>query len=163
MICKNCNIFFKSLIKIDGKLRNLAHRKYCLECSPFGSHNTRKIEKEREETRNCDQCQKLYKKGHRSYKKICQSCRATNYRKNVKKELIEYFGGKCKICKYDKCVAALEFHHLDPKKKEHAVNISHGSFKKSLVEAKKCILLCCRCHRELHAGFVTLQDILEVK
>lgn len=27
---------------------------------------------------------------------------------------IAYKGGKCQICGYDKCVGALEFHHLDP-------------------------------------------------
>ena len=26
--------------------------------------------------------------------------------------------GKCEICGYDKCIDALEFHHLDPQKKK---------------------------------------------
>jgi len=40
--CKNCNEKLLATFIIDGKRRNLAHRKFCLNCSPFGSHNTRK-------------------------------------------------------------------------------------------------------------------------
>lgn len=39
-ICKKCNKPYKLLVIIDGKERNLGSRKFCLECSPFGSHNT---------------------------------------------------------------------------------------------------------------------------
>ena len=28
---------------IDGKRRNLKNRKFCLDCSPFGLHNTRNL------------------------------------------------------------------------------------------------------------------------
>lgn len=31
-------------------------------------------------------------------------------REKIKKMAIEYKGGKCQICKYDKCISALEFH-----------------------------------------------------
>lgn len=27
---------------------------------------------------------------------------------------IAYKGGKCQCCGYDKCIQALEFHHIDP-------------------------------------------------
>src|ERR1035441_10809210 len=30
-------------------------------------------------------------------------------------------GGKCSICGYDRCLYALDFHHLDPDKKDKAV------------------------------------------
>jgi hypothetical protein len=39
-------------------------------------------------------------------------------RKQNKLLLVEYKGGKCECCGYDKCIAALEFHHLDPTTKE---------------------------------------------
>jgi len=42
-ICANCNSVYPNTVKIEGIVRNLSSRKYCLECSPFGEHNTRKI------------------------------------------------------------------------------------------------------------------------
>ena len=42
-ICLHCECEFPIWTTIDGKPRNLASRKYCLSCSPFGSHNTRKL------------------------------------------------------------------------------------------------------------------------
>lgn len=36
------------------------------------------------------------------------------YRKRIKQELVNYKGGKCQICGYNRCNEALEFHHLDP-------------------------------------------------
>ena len=35
MICQNCNKEFPRKIVIDGKLRDLKSRKYCLDCVPF--------------------------------------------------------------------------------------------------------------------------------
>ena len=40
-ICKNCGKEFETWIEIDGIKRNLKSRKFCLECSPFGKHNTK--------------------------------------------------------------------------------------------------------------------------
>ena len=39
-------------------------------------------------------------------------------RKDLKKLAVEYKGGKCYICQYNKCLGALDFHHLDPDGKE---------------------------------------------
>ena len=72
-------------------------------------------------------------------------------RKNV--ALIkEEAGGKCCICGYNKCIAALDFHHLDPNSKEGGVIGTTASLEKQREEAKKCILVCANCHREIHAG-----------
>ena len=46
-ICKKCQDTFPNWVTIDGKPRNLGSRKYCLECSPFGSHNTKNLTGER--------------------------------------------------------------------------------------------------------------------
>ena len=43
-ICANCGSDFPNQIKIDGLVRNLRSRKFCLGCSPFGAHNTRSIQ-----------------------------------------------------------------------------------------------------------------------
>ena len=71
-------------------------------------------------------------------------------RQKIKRDLIEHMGGKCSVCGYNKCLAALEFHHLDPTQKEFAPSTNSKSWDKILVEAEKCILVCANCHRELH-------------
>ena len=72
----------------------------------------------------------------------------------VKHMLVQYKGGKCEKCGYNKCEAALEFHHKDPKEKDFqvshkALNYNEG-IEKLYREADKCILLCANCHREIH-------------
>lgn len=60
-------------------------------------------------------------------------------------------GGCCKTCGYDKCMAALDFHHIcDNKTHEVSQLIKLKGFAAAKKEAKKCILLCANCHRELH-------------
>jgi hypothetical protein len=44
--CKTCKKEFSILVEIDGKIRNLGSRSRCLDCSPFGSHNTSKVSSE---------------------------------------------------------------------------------------------------------------------
>lgn len=75
-----------------------------------------------------------------------------NKRKEIKKYAVELKGGKCQICGYNKCLSALEFHHIDPTKKDFAIgqnmkSLLNDSFKEEL---NKCILLCSNCHREEH-------------
>ena len=76
-------------------------------------------------------------------------------RSDSKLKAIEYKGRKCQICGYDKCMAAMEFHHTDPTKKDPklltGMRLVVWSWDKMVNELDKCILLCCRCHRELHS------------
>lgn len=80
----------------------------------------------------------------------------TKYRRDIKQKLVEYKGGKCEKCGYDKCIAAMEFHHLDPNQKDFSLSEAGNCI--SLEEAKrevdKCELLCCRCHREKENDFI---------
>ncbi len=55
----------------------------------------------------------------------------------------------CERCGYNKCIGALEFHHLDPTIKDELVCRSR-SFEKAKKEMDKCVLLCSNCHREEH-------------
>jgi predicted HNH restriction endonuclease len=75
-----------------------------------------------------------------------------NRSRETKKQLIDHFGGKCTFCGYDKCLAAFDFHHINPEEKSFEVgrNILSKKFETLLKEAKKCVLLCANCHRELH-------------
>ena len=81
-------------------------------------------------------------------KKMVDRVSATR-RKNVA-ILKEEAGNCCSKCGYNKCIAALDFHHLDPTVKEGKVIGSTASLEKQRVEASKCILVCANCHREIH-------------
>ena len=80
------------------------------------------------------------------------------WRKQTLQKLKAAFGAKCGICGYDACMQALDFHHIS--KSEKHFNLSSwkkvANFDALINEAKKCVLLCCRCHREVHAGITSL-------
>lgn len=65
-----------------------------------------------------------------------------------------YKGGCCVICGYNRCKAALAFHHFDPNQKEDKIIRAGFTIKWDRIqkELDKCILLCVRCHAEVHAG-----------
>ena len=67
-------------------------------------------------------------------------------------EIKQRFG--CRVCgEYD--VVCLEFHHLDPSKKDFSIAdaITHEwPWEKVLAEIRKCVCLCANCHRKVHAG-----------
>lgn len=72
------------------------------------------------------------------------------WRIKVKKKLVEYKGGKCELCGYDKCIDALDFHHKDINDKKFGIGGKSYSFERLKKEADKCILICANCHREIH-------------
>lgn len=71
-------------------------------------------------------------------------------RKALRHKAVEYKGGKCSICGYDKCLKALEFHHLKNKDFGLSEKGITRSWEKMKLELDKCILVCANCHRELH-------------
>ena len=76
-----------------------------------------------------------------------------NYRQKQKENIIYVMGGKCALCGYNKCNSALEFHHINPSEKNYQLSSgSTRSLNRDFVEARKCILLCSNCHREVHNG-----------
>ncbi len=82
----------------------------------------------------------------------CRSYQVQKRRDKIKQMAVEYKGGKCERCQYDKCLSAMDFHHLDPNEKDFglAKNGHTRSWEKVKLELDKCILVCCRCHREIH-------------
>lgn len=156
--CQKCNSQFESKIVIDGKERVLSSRKYCLDCSPFGKHNTGKLHLDKNEI-YCNVCNKQYiyskKKGHTLT--TCNTCRSNKIRNDNRKKATDYKGGKCNICGYSKCIDALCFHHVNPKEKSFGLSNNYNKEWTVLKEElDKCILLCLNCHAELHAGAVSI-------
>ncbi|HOW29772.1 MAG TPA: hypothetical protein PK685_03850 [archaeon] len=73
----------------------------------------------------------------------------------IKKTLVEYKGGACSVCGYNKNIAVLSFHHINDEnnQKEYDISIRMGnrcSLETLKKEADKCILVCENCHREIH-------------
>lgn len=68
--------------------------------------------------------------------------------RRTKEILAKENGSKCQICGYDRCLAALDFHHSDPNTKER--QMKGLSLKLARKEVKKCILVCSNCHKEIH-------------
>ncbi len=83
--------------------------------------------------------------------------RLKSFRSKNKEKAVEYKGGKCIICGYNRCISALEFHHLDPKEKDFSIsNNCNRAWYKIKIELDKCILVCSNCHREIHSNLIEL-------
>lgn len=83
----------------------------------------------------------------------CASILGKSKRQAFKDQCLAYKGGKCCTCGYDRCIEALEFHHLDSQEKDFELSsVRHTDFERVQDELDKCILVCANCHREIHAG-----------
>lgn len=74
-------------------------------------------------------------------------------------KLKESKGGKCIKCGYDRCIKALEFHHLDPTQKDFTISNENFKLKEAVEESKKCILICSNCHKELHDNLWNIEEL----
>lgn len=161
--CEKCNGKIPTYIIIKDKLRNLNKRKFCLECSPFGEHNTRNLTNiNSSELKKCPVCtlvkkrQEFYwsktKNSFSSYCIICTKAEAHGRQIELKKRCLEYKGGECQICGYNKCLGALHFHHRNQDDKNFTIShlVRHNSFEKIKIELDKCDLICANCHAEQH-------------
>jgi hypothetical protein len=71
--------------------------------------------------------------------------------------MVEAFGGCCANCGYNKCKRSLDFHHIDPSQKDLNIgSFQVMNFDTLAHEAKKCVMLCANCHREVHEGVTEL-------
>lgn len=84
--------------------------------------------------------------------KRSENNRQLSKRHETKKRIIESMGGKCCKCGYSRCLASLNFHHLNPNEKEFTIGATFITEQKMLDEAKKCIILCDNCHQIEHYG-----------
>ena len=89
----------------------------------------------------------------------------TEYRKRRKLNLIKVSGSQCNLCGYHKSINALEFHHIDASQKDYGI-ASKGTchdLENDLAEIKKCILVCANCHREIHDGDYTMDELWKLQ
>ena len=97
----------------------------------------------------------FYKKpdgNYHTYCKVCLSKKVLDRQQMIKKLSVEYKGGKCSHCGYNKCLGALQFHHINPLDKDiNWKTFKMKGFNEELKqELDKCILLCANCHAEEH-------------
>ena len=90
---------------------------------------------------------------------LCAQQRVAERRRRVKQILVEEAGGCCAECGYDRCCAALQFHHVDPSRKSFALSREGvtRSLDRAREEARKCVLLCANCHAEVEGGVRVLE------
>lgn len=126
-------------------------------------------------TSSCLACGKDFSHIKRNSKYCSSRCRAKNnyyirknraksvvsWRQRTKNKAIEYKGGKCLVCGYNKCSGALDFHHVDPKEKDFSISKVTKGWDKVKDELDKCVLLCSNCHREVHHGILDLKKFIE--
>jgi len=163
--CQGCGDEIPNRMLIDGKVRILNKRKYCISCSPFGSHNTKKLNgKPRADQLpygcSCGETDPKKFYGHK--RTVCGECH-NEYCKRTGKEkrqrAINELGGKCCLCGYDKYYGAMALHHLDPSAKDKTFDsLRSWSWKRIAKEIKNCVVLCHTCHSEVHAGISKVPD-----
>lgn len=112
--------------------------------------------------KKCPHCKKekcvsnFYKRrdrnGYTPYCKICTNTQSRNGNRKLKIKCVEYKGEKCVRCGFDEFISALEFHHIDPSKKDYNISRKQGSIltEKIKKELDRCMLLCSNCHRGTH-------------
>lgn len=92
----------------------------------------------------------MYKQKHISYVKQYKK-KHIKWFQNIKSKLM------CEICmeKHPRC---LDFHHIVDKTNTVA-NITYKCSKSLIIlEMKKCIILCCNCHRKIHANIIDISQ-----
>ncbi len=137
---------------IACRQRKAAEKKHCDVCGRDRFHRYGKClacrQRKAREMKHCDACG-----GERSHKRgKCEACR---YARKYDKIYSAVGGAKCACCGYEKCKKALDFHHVYPGTKSFAVATGvrgKRSIAEVIAEARKCVILCATCHREVHAG-----------
>lgn len=169
-ICRNCDTKFPCRAEIAGKYYHAPHRQYCYECNPPGQRNfwggkKTSIRRAKDDgkydpetfippdrlakTFVCRDCEREVTQNVNGG--ICITCKSKKNRYAKKGKAVEYLGGKCMDCGYDKCIQALDFHHRDPELKKFGISSNYAyKWDRLKKELNKCDLVCCRCHIERH-------------
>ena len=169
-LCKLCQTKIPARVIVDGQNRNLKNRIHCFQCVPFKSGQRLKHGGQRQRILKTGECQRCRRDKKLSAKNLCMSCFVTISRQKLKVKAVEYKGGHCQQCGYDRCVEALTFHHRAPNEKDFTISGWYIRWERIKPELDKCDLLCHNCHIETHshlrvlagaAGLEPAQKVLE--
>jgi len=124
--------------------------------------------------RNAENCSKYYfankedmrkrnKRWQDAHRDICNAAIeiAHNRWREAWMFFVESFGfTSCSRCGYDKSFAAINFHHVEPEKKEFEFCwlFGHKPTTERLQEFEKVIPLCANCHIEVHEELREIQN-----
>jgi hypothetical protein len=141
-VCQKCkgNRVRKKKKTQQKKLAILVDEKTCAHCSV---------------TKKASEFYSISKRNKNVLYSYCKDCARVRQREKsveVKQQCVDYLGGKCEMCGYNKCLKALEFHHKDPTQKDFQISARRLAVfgDKLKNELDKCMLLCANCHREVH-------------
>ncbi len=157
--CPKCSAPVPNHVVIDGKRRNTQNRKFCLNCSPFGSHNTKNLVRPEVpvESPPCAECGRDIPANRRNGRR-CYMCVQKVREQRIVAKVYGLVGTKCWLCPYDRGLEGtpvLDFHHMTPEQKSFGLDLrrmTNLSWDRVFNEMQKCSLLCCRCHREIERG-----------
>lgn len=106
----------------------------------------------------CRKCRSKYKSDQRKQKPQQYNKYALDRQKRCE-DWINSLKTPCVFCGESDPVC-IDWHHIDPSQKEFAISFIKGKSKeRTLEEMKKCICVCASCHRKLHAGHISLEQI----
>jgi len=127
------------------------HRSTCKQCHKDANENWRKNNRSKHNAKAME----WYRNNPEKVKII----NANAYKlQNEKRETVRHKmldDNPCFICG-EKRHGCLTFHHLNPEEKEYGVSSHSLTWKKMLLEAAKCIVLCANCHSLHHNGEISI-------
>jgi len=155
MNCKKCGKSIQPEVVIDGKRRILKNRTSCLWCVPFGTSPYSKRLSEEERRQTAATKQRTWRK-----RRIEESgSDPIRVRRQEKKQLIVHYLGGCQVCRYDRSMRNLTFHHVKTKKLALTERAFQHSWAVLMEEIKKCVLLCANHHGEVHDGLLEITGL----
>jgi hypothetical protein len=85
-------------------------------------------------------------------------------RKAFKAKCVEYLGGCCIVCGFNKYNSALDFHHINSEEKDFMITSTTqmSDWEMIRMELNKCVLLCSNCHRGVHSKDIVLEEYFQL-
>lgn len=160
--CQMCGLVFPNRIDVDGTLRVVNSRRYCISCSPYGKHNTKRLDRcgvaKAKKCSKCGETDEASFYANRFYTcKVCHNGYSKLKVRDNKRYAVDRLGGRCVRCGFDLFKSALCFHHLDPSVKDENFTSFLG-WERARIDAEldKCVLLCLNCHAGIHSGDIAI-------
>ena len=115
-MCRLCESRFPNWAVVHGQRRSLSHRKYCLDCSAWGGHNTRQLEQpppthDPSRWLRCSRCKQVKpleefyrRRDGRRPRSWCKACNLEQRKRRSHEDryaaLLHYSGGdiRCACC-----------------------------------------------------------------